>query len=225
MLELGCGTGRVLIPSALAGAAITGLDLSELMLAACRRKLAALPAEVHSRVTLVEGSMTDFDLGRRFALITIPFRAFSHLISVDDQLACLRCVHRHLEPDGQLVFDVFDPRLDLMLDASADKEAEDCPESPLPDGRTVRRTHRRLSWRPGEQTFTIEFNYYIKDAASNVERLQESFPFRYYFRFELAHLLARSGLEVVACYGWYDGSPLTDEPRELIFTARLTRNI
>jgi len=164
--------------------------------------------------------MTDFDLGKRFALVTIPFRAFSHLISVEDQLACLHCVHRHLQPGGELILDVFDPRLDLMLDRSGDVEAEDCPESALQDGRTVRRTHRRLAWRPTEQTFQVEFNYYIKDASGSVERLQESFPFRYFFRFELDHLLARAGLGVVARYRWYDGSPLTDEPKELVFTAR-----
>jgi SAM-dependent methyltransferase len=220
VLELGCGTGRILIPSALAGATITGLDHSDLMITSCRRKVEALPEEIREHITLVEGSMTDFDLGTRFALVTIPFRAFSHLISVEHQLACLRRVVRHLEPGGELILDVFDPRLDLMLDHSGDDEVEDCPESPLPDRRTVRRTFRRLAWRQAQQTFQIEFNYYIKDAKGAIERLQELFPFRYFFRFELDHLLARAGLEVVARYRWYDRSPLTDEPKELIFTAR-----
>jgi SAM-dependent methyltransferase len=220
VLELGCGTGRILVPSALAGAQITGLDLSDLMLVACRRKVEALPADVRSRVTLVEGSMTAFDLARRFALITIPFRAFSHLVTVEEQLACLDCVARHLEPHGALILDVFEPRLDVMFDKSGHEETEDCPESPLPGGRTVRRTNRRLSWQPAAQTFQVEFNYYIKDAAGDVQRLQESFPFRYYFRHELEHLLARAGLEIVARYGSYDRSPLTDEPREMIITAR-----
>jgi SAM-dependent methyltransferase len=220
VLELGCGTGRILIPSASAGAHITGLDLSPLMLDACRRKVAALPSDVALRIELIEDSMTEFDLGRRFALITIPFRAFSHLITVDEQLACLASVRRHLAKDGELVFDVFQPRLDFIIDPRAADETEDLPESPLPDGRTVRRTARRTQWRPSEQTFQIEFNYYIKDKSGDVERLQETFPFRYYFRFELDHLLARAGFEVAALYGWYDRSPLTDEPREMIFTAR-----
>ena len=220
VLELGCGTGRILIESASTGATITGLDLSPLMLDACRRKVARLPAEVAQRITLIEDDMTTFDLGRRFALITIPFRAFCHLIDVGDQMACLERVRGHLDEDGELVFDVFQPRLDILIDPHAGDEIEDTPESPLPGGRTVRRTARRLQLNQAEQTMQVEFNYYIKDARGNVERLTESFPFRYYFRYELEHLLARAGFQVAALYGWYDRSPVSGEPRELIFTAR-----
>jgi ubiquinone/menaquinone biosynthesis C-methylase UbiE len=60
VLELACGTGRVLIPSAQAGATITGLDLSRAMLDRTRQKIAALPAEVQQRVTLVEGIWRNF---------------------------------------------------------------------------------------------------------------------------------------------------------------------
>ncbi len=220
VLELGAGTGRILIPSAAAGAQMTGLDLSPLMLDAARRKLAALPREVAERVTLIEGSMTSFDLGRRYALITIPFRAFSHLITVEDQLACLACVHRHLADDGELVLDVFQPRLDLLIDTRGADEVEDLPESALPDGRTVRRTARRTAVRQREQVVQIEFNYYIKDRSGAVERLQESFPMRYYFRYEMEHLLARAGFDVAAFFGWYDRTPPAEEPREMIFIAR-----
>jgi len=64
VLEVGCGTGRVLIPTARAGFEIVGLDLSPSMLAVCRESLAQEPAEVQARVELVEGDMRDFDLGR-----------------------------------------------------------------------------------------------------------------------------------------------------------------
>src|SRR5512136_1735449 len=57
VLEVGCGTGRVLIPTARAGVEITGLDLSPHMLEVCRRKLKDEPEEVRSRVRLVQGDM------------------------------------------------------------------------------------------------------------------------------------------------------------------------
>ena len=82
VLELGCGTGRVLLPIARAGILCTGLDRSEAMLDALRAK--APPANLN----LVRGRMQDFDLGdARFALVTAPFRAFQHLYAVEDQLA------------------------------------------------------------------------------------------------------------------------------------------
>ncbi len=85
VLEIGCGTGRVLIPTARAGIEIVGLDASAAMLALCRQKLAREAEDVQSRVTLVEGDMRRFDLeresgtGAKFALATIPFRPFQHL--------------------------------------------------------------------------------------------------------------------------------------------------
>src|SRR3712207_2727600 len=72
-LELGCGTGRVLIPVASAGVEVTGLDSSAPMIARARRKVAALPDDVRARITLGEGDMRSFSLERRFALIYVPF--------------------------------------------------------------------------------------------------------------------------------------------------------
>ena len=78
LLELGCGTGRVLLPLAEAGNRVCGLDLSPHMLARCREKLARAPAAVQQRVRLLPGDMTAFHLGEKFALIIIPFRPFQH---------------------------------------------------------------------------------------------------------------------------------------------------
>jgi SAM-dependent methyltransferase len=219
VLELGCGTGRVLIPSALAGATITGLDHSDMMLAACEKKVAELPADVRARIVLKSGDMTDFLLGRRYGLITIPFRAFSHLITVEQQLACLASVRRHLATGALLAFDLFQPNLKRIVDPASLEEIEDCPESPLPGGRTVRRTNRLSGVNTAEQTLQVEFAYYIKDANGNTERLPESFPFRYYFRYEVEHLLARAGFEIVALYGDYQRGPF-NEGSEMIFVAR-----
>ena len=60
VIELGCGTGRVLIPTARAGFEITGLDLSPFMLNECRKKLEKQPENVKARVKLVQGNMTAF---------------------------------------------------------------------------------------------------------------------------------------------------------------------
>src|SRR5579863_9439768 len=89
ILELGCGTGRILIPAAAAGCTITGLDQAGFMLDRCRTKLQTLASEVQKRVTLVEADMTNFSLGRTFALVTVPFRPLQHLVSVEEHLGLL----------------------------------------------------------------------------------------------------------------------------------------
>jgi SAM-dependent methyltransferase len=89
VLEVGCGTGRVLIPTARAGIEITGVDSSDMMLRKCGELLAAETDDVRSRVKLAKADMRGFDLGELFRLITLPFRPFQHLLTVEDQLACL----------------------------------------------------------------------------------------------------------------------------------------
>ena len=119
VLELGCGTGRALLPIAADGFPCTGLDASQEMLSAL---LAKSPPRT---LRLVHSPMQEFDLGGdRFALIFSAFRAFQHLYNVEDQLACLRCVRRHLAPGGVFAFDVFNPRLSRMA-LDEEPEAED----------------------------------------------------------------------------------------------------
>ena len=109
LLELGCGTGRVLLPLARTGHEVVGIDLSEPMLARGRTKLKEEPPVVRGRVTLLEGDMTSFDLGRRFAQIYCAFGSFHHLRTVEEQLACLERCRTHLLPGGTLVLDLINP--------------------------------------------------------------------------------------------------------------------
>ena len=76
-LELGCGTGRVLIPIARAGVEIVGLDISAPMLAVCRKKLSRDTADVQARVQLAHADMRKLALGQEFRLVTMPFGLFS----------------------------------------------------------------------------------------------------------------------------------------------------
>src|SRR5437868_5868797 len=67
VLEIACGTGRILLPCLQAGADIDGLDLYEPMLNILRKKAAALPRAP----LLYRADMSDFRLPRRYALIMI----------------------------------------------------------------------------------------------------------------------------------------------------------
>jgi SAM-dependent methyltransferase len=219
VLELGCGTGRVLIPLARSGVEIVGLDLSGYMLARCRQKLAEEPPDVQDRVALVQASMADFDLNERFALITTPFRPFQHLLEVEEQLACLRCVRRHLVPDGRLILDLFNPHLAKLIDPRATEEKEEFSWVELPGGRRMRRAARVPATHTVKQYRECELIFYVEHPDGQVERLVQAFPFRYFFRYEVEHLLARSGLRVLEVLGDFDGAPLTDESPEMIFVA------
>jgi SAM-dependent methyltransferase len=213
-VELGCGTGRVLIPAAQAGCRIIGLDQSRMMLARCRANTDLLSAETRARITLVEADMTRFHLGQRFQLAIVPFRPICHLTTAPEQLDFLQCVREHLVHAGRLVFDVFNPNLAMLAADISAEEIEDIPELTPPDGRRLRRTYRIVRKRPSDQCNDVELIYYLDG-----RRLVQPFPFRYFFRFELEHLLARSGFEVTALYGAFDRSAFTNDSAEMIFIA------
>ena len=224
VLELGCGTGRILLPVARAGCNIVGLDLSEPMLAKCRAKLEREPREVQQRVCLVRASMTNFDWGETFHLVTTPFRSFQHLRLLDEQLACLRAAHRHLVPGGRLVLDLFQTDARRIHDPAFLKESQNFPEVELPDGRRLRLTERTAAFHRAEQCNDVELIYNVTHPDGRAERLVMAFTVRYFFRYEVEHLLARCGFKVVELFGNYDRSPLADDSQEMVFVAEKNPN-
>ena len=219
VLELGCGTGRVLLPMARAGATVTGVDLTASMLRILERKLAAEPEDVRDRVRLVLGDMTGFSLDERFPLITTPFRSFQHLLTVTEQVACLERVAAHLEPGGRFILDLFQPDAEVHWGPGTGEEVEDVPELALPDGRRLRRTSRVVATNRPDQIAEIEMFYYVTATDGTTRKYTQAFKWRYFFRHELNHLLVRCGFRVLAEYGDYDRSPLTNESPELIVVA------
>jgi SAM-dependent methyltransferase len=221
VLEVGCGTGRVLIPTARAGVDIVGLDLSPHMLAVCRERVEQEPAAVRNRVRLVQADMRDFDLGSRFTLATIPFRPFQHLLTVDDQLSCLACIRRHLVDDGMLILDLFNPSLDFLVNRPVGEELDEEPPFTTPDGRTVLRRHKTVAIDRFQQVGQFELIYYVSHPDGREERLVQAFPMRYLFRFEAEHLLARAGFTLEHLYADYDRSPYGSKyPGELLMVGR-----
>jgi SAM-dependent methyltransferase len=219
VLEVGCGTGRILLPIARSGRSIDGLDPSPEMLERCRMKLLAEPDVVRDRVTLHRGDARAFDLGRQFDLVIAPFRVLQHLTTIDDQLAFLESAARHLAPGGRLVFDVFNPNFAALVSADG-TEAEDTPETRLPDGRSFRRAGRVSRVRWIDQVSEIELIYYVsREPGGSTERHVQSFEMRWFLRAELVHLLARGGFRVRSIYGDFDRAALTDNSPEQIVCA------
>ena len=192
VLELGCGTGRTLLPIAHAGIACVGVDASHDMLEVLRAK------QPPANLELVHGLMETLDLGaRRFALITIPFRAFSHLLDVEAQLATLARVRSHLTPGGRLALDVFDPRLERLA-LSEEPEAL-AASANTPRGRVAR--YDSVSRDAARQVLTLRVRF-VADAPEDCG--EGELQLRWFHRYELEHLLARTGFAIEALYGGFD---------------------
>ncbi len=222
VLEIGCGTGRILLPIAEAGMTVVGLDRSPTMLSILRRKLASCSAETQSRVGLVEGDMRNFSLGQRFKLVMIPFRAFLHLLTSKDQRQALTCIHEHLTDDGWLVFNVFDPDLELIaahlgpLGSALKKDSEFIhPDT----GRRV------VMWFTGQydperQMLDGSFIFEELDEQGRVvAKTYSPLTLRYVHRYEMRYLLELCGYKVEALYGDFRRGPFR-HGKEQIWVAR-----
>lgn len=221
VLELGCGTGRVLIPIARAGVDIIGVDLSPSMLAICRKSLANEPEVVQARIQLVQADMRDFALKQQFPLIIIPFRPFQHLTTVADQIQCLRQIYQHLAETGQLILDLFNPSLPMLIADNLGQELGEEPEFVLPDGRKVLRRFKIVARDLFRQINQVEMIYYVHYPDGHSERLVHAFPMRYLFRYEAEHLLARCGFHLEQVYADYEKKPYgAIYPGELVMVAR-----
>jgi SAM-dependent methyltransferase len=218
VLELGCGTGRITMALVQMGKRVTGLDLSERMLERAARKRAALYTEERERVHLIQGDMRKFDLGEKFRLIIMPFRPFQHLLEVRDQMDCLERVRKHLKPGGRLILDVFQVDAERMHDPVHMRESS-LVEYKNADGCQVRISERVAAFHRAEQRNDVEMIYSIQHPDGRKERLVFAWPLRYFFRYEVEHLLARCGLRVTAEYGDFDRTPIRDDSPEMIFVA------
>ena len=211
VLELGCGTGRVLLQIAADGFPCTGLDASRHMLDALRAKSS------FANLRLVHAPMQRFDLGGdRFGLVYAAFRVFQHLYTVEDQLACLACVRRHLAPGGRFAFDVFAPRLDRIGVAEVPEQAERRFEL---DGESIQR-HVAVSRDFAAQIQTVKFRYERSRGGEVVGNDQAHFRMRWFWRFELEHLLARAGFGEVVIYGDFDRRPIAADTPAFVCVAR-----
>ena len=201
VLELGCGTGQLLVPVARAGRGVVGLDLSRPMLDAARRRASRAGVVVE----LVEGDMRSFDLGRRFSLVFVARNSLLHLSTAEEFLATFAAVRRHLAPGGAFALDVFNPNVRLLARPPGERHL----------------VMRRPSEAFGELTVEEITDY---DAAAQVNhatwyisapgrpdawvaplRLRSIFPQ------ELPLLLAAGGFRLLSRAGDMDGSPFRSD--------------
>jgi SAM-dependent methyltransferase len=218
VLELGCGTGRITTAIAETGCRVVGLDISRRMLARAEEKRAKLASDARQRMRLVQGDMTRFDLGEKFRFIIIPFRPFQHLLETEQQISCLLCAKQHLATGGRLILDFFQTDAERMHDPKFRDESR-LTEYGLPDGRHVLLSERVAAFHRAEQRNDVEMIFNVTHADGRQERLVMAWTLRYFFRYEVEHLLARCGFQLEALYGNFDGSPLRDDSPEMIFVA------
>jgi len=218
LLELACGTGRLTLPLAREGFAITGLDLSPEMLRIAREKLQHEPPEVQARVRLLQGDMSDFAVGEPADLALLPLSSIFHLHTRAEQVGCLACMRHHLAPGGAAVIDV--TPAEMMANQTVGEEREYKSGVNPETGKVTRELGRKLSLDKRTQRVTVEHTYIEEDPEGDHRRFVFVDSYTWVREEQMRELLAEVGLPKVAVFGSYDfRSPERDSQR-MIFVAQ-----
>jgi len=218
ILELACGTGRILIPIAQSGIECYGLDFNREMLAVCETKARALNLK---NVHLQFESMDDFHYDQKFSLIYIPFRSFQHLLTNEEQIRSLQLVRQHLKDDGLFLLDVFAPNIDRL--ASYGKKGEGWEKEFSRKNEQTESTITRYYQARADlaaQIVSVVMKWEERNSTGElVAKKEGNFRLRYIFRYELEHLLVRCGFQPII-YGHFDERPFDYISGETIAVCR-----
>jgi SAM-dependent methyltransferase len=211
VLEIGVGTGRLFVEARRRGIDAWGIDVSPAMVERCRAKLE--PGD-RDRVSLADAAHLRTD--RRFALVCAPFRVLSHVHHTDEQRHLLDAVHECLLPGGAFLFDLYVPNLKLLLEGMPERQDFDGEYAP---GRRLQRTVWSEPADLSRQTNRIHMAFWWEDEDGE-RRAEWVFEMRFFFRFEIEHLVARSNLGLEAIHGDFSGGPFTADSREYVVVCR-----
>jgi len=209
--ELACGTGRILLPLARAGIEVTGLDVSQGMLDVLQTKLDKEPRDVQARVALKCANMRDYCFSRKFKLVFCAFNSFLHLMTTDDQLACLASVREYLAADGLLCIGIFAPFHNLLA------RKTDTDDQIYADNAFARYFTTR---NQAEQTMELVIAVDQIDAGGLVRRHTSRFTLCWIHNREMHLLLRLAGYQVDKVYGGYDKRPYDYVSGRQVFLAR-----
>jgi SAM-dependent methyltransferase len=215
VLELGCGTGRLLLPLAQAGFQVTGVDISPALLALAQHKLAQSGLAV--QVTLVQDDLRHFALPRHdFGFAFCTSNTLMHLTTPVDQQAVLANAASHLRPGGLLLVDLFHPDVARLIEVHGLIELAGQWQT-AEGGQVLKWSVRMLDLAAQLQETVFIYDETLPSGAT--QRTVCPFTLRYLWRNEAELMLAAAGFEVEAIWGDFDGNPYDNGSEHLILLA------
>jgi SAM-dependent methyltransferase len=233
VLEYGIGNGRIALPVARHGLAVTGIDHSRAMLADLKVRLAAEDGEVRARVASFYGDMRAKKLRRRFPLVTCPFNAALHLYTRDDVERFLARVHDHMDPRGLFACDLSIPVFEDLLRDPA--RAYKAPRFRYPSTGEIVSYKEHFDYDRARQVLfvSMEFEPMALRRARGAGRAQlvadsergwmTPLAHRQFFPQEWEALLHYNGFDIDRVEGDFHGGPLDRTSDVMVWYARPRR--
>ncbi len=206
VLEIACGTGRILLPLLKKGVNIEGIDLSARMLDVLNKKAKSL----HLKPKVWEADMRNFNAKKKYDLIIVPYRAFNHIETSADQIKTLKNFKKHLKEQGKLIINFFYPSFTVMAKRNGVKTKRDTVKI---NGVKYFR-QEQIQYEPMKQL--IRATSFLTDAKGQTYKtLLMHLCYIYKKEFEL--LLSAAGFKTWKVYGGFKGEKLKDEKQEMVW--------
>jgi ubiquinone/menaquinone biosynthesis C-methylase UbiE len=219
VLEIACGTGRVTVQLAGADVSITGIDLSDEMLAIARSKSTAL-----SNVRWILADMRSFELPETFGLAIVPAYSFQLLLTAADQAACLRQIARHLSSGACLALHLehHDPEwlASLPTDDFTPFEASGETIHPI-SGQRIRVSYA-WAYNPESRSVSVTIRYEIIEDSGRIAPCTDRGPLSMHCTSpsELQDQLSAAGFDTESIVGDFRNQPYDSNSDEIIWIAR-----
>ncbi len=214
VLDVCCGTGRIMLPCLEAGVDIEGVDLNAPMLERLRTKA----RQRGFTPNLHQADMGGFRLDRRHRLIMIPGNSFVHNLTTAAQIQTLRCCHDHLVPGGLLALDAYFPALSLIGAPDGQRVLEGEFKHPR-TGRTLRAWDTRRFDRVEQIQHSLNEVEEI-DADGRIVAVHRSIASaRWIYKGEMELLLRVAGFTRWQIAADFDGRELTQETDGMVVRA------
>jgi SAM-dependent methyltransferase len=219
-LECGVGTGRIAIALAESGKVVYGIDSSLKMLQQLERNVGTRSQALRDRIHIYKADMRDFNLGREFMLVYVPFSTFNYLLTIEEQRAALASIRKHVAREGTLVLEILS-----FSHYPAWFESEPTLRK-IKETRDTRTGRAVAMWKVGRfdcvtQTITEDRHFRFYDAQGKLEREEVIFwENRLFFIGEMRLLLENAGFEIANVYGDFDFGPYLHSSEIAVVTAR-----
>lgn len=210
VLELGVGTGRIFKKALKSEADIYGVDASKNMIEVLKKKI---NTKFHDRLWVQDAR--NLKLIKKFDLVIAPFRMFSHLIRVEDQIKTINGIGNHLNHGGRFIFDLYIPNLEIILngfDNHLDFDGE------YETGKTLKR-YITAKTDAINQITRVKMTFEWMENGKTIKK-DWNFQMRFFYRYELEHLVFRSKLELVNIYGDFFENPLNSNSKEFVIVCK-----
>ncbi|MBT4124829.1 MAG: class I SAM-dependent methyltransferase [Chloroflexi bacterium] len=217
ILEIGVGTGRIALPLAKEGMEIVGIDLFEPMLKVAQQRALDV-APLDGSLKLIQADMRDFDLKRKFPVVTIPARTLLLATTEEEQIETLCRAVQHLEDDGTMAFNLFYPDPEMLADDPDEEfllEVVDKPDG----GRYVltAKNHFDLDSQLNHGTQIAEE---LGPTGEVLRRQELNVVVRFLYPEQVITMCERVGLQVIEMWGDFEGGDLDEESDEIVVLAR-----